>query len=212
VSAADVIAARIAGHLQPGDIVNLGIGIPTRVADFLDGTPPVYLHTENGLLGVGPTPTPGLENPALVNAAKAPVTTRPGAAFFSSAESFAMIRGHHVDVAVLGALQVDARGRIASWALPGQPILGVGGAMDLLVGAKRVIVAMTHLTRDDEPKLVAECTFPLTGDRPADLIVTEHATFAVRDGGLVLTEVVPGTTDAWIHTHTHSPFTTEVLT
>jgi len=176
------------------------------VADHLDPAHPVVLQTENGMLGVGPSPAEADVDPLLVNAGKLPVTERPGASYFSSSQSFAMIRGGHVDVAVLGALQIDARGRIANWSVPGQPILGVGGAMDLLVGARRVIVATTHRTKAGEPKLVPECAYPLTADRPADVVVTEHATFAVRDGGLVLVEVAPGTSREWVREHTAAPF------
>ena len=205
MSVARAIAARVAAHLRDGDTVNLGIGIPTLVADFIADRP-VVLHTENGMLGVGPTPAADAVDVNLVNAGKLPVSETPGAAYFSSSESFAMIRGGHVGVAVLGALQVDARGRVANWAVPGRPILGVGGAMDLLVGARRVIVATTHLTKAGEPKLVPECTLPLSADRPVDLVVTEHATFAVRDGGLLLTEVAPGSSPEWVRAHTAAPY------
>jgi len=205
VSVAAAIAARVAGHLRDGEVVNLGIGIPTLVADSLAGRP-LVLHTENGMLGVGPTPEGDGADVNLVNAGKLPVSETPGAAYFSSSESFAMIRGGHVDVAVLGALQVDARGRVANWAVPGRPILGVGGAMDLLVGARRVIIATTHVTKAGEPKIVAECTLPLTAERPVDLIVTEHATFAVGDDGLVLIEVAAGSSPAWIAEHTGAPY------
>jgi 3-oxoacid CoA-transferase B subunit len=205
VSVSRAIAARVAGHLRDGDVVNLGIGIPTLVADFIEDRP-VTLHTENGMLGVGPTPEAHAVDVNLVNAGKLPVSETPGAAYFSSSESFAMIRGGHVDVAVLGTLQVDARGRVANWAVPGKPILGVGGAMDLLVGAKRVIVATTHTTKAGEPKIVQECSLPLTAERAVDLIVTEHATFAVRDGGLVLVEVADGTTREWVAEHTGAAY------
>jgi 3-oxoacid CoA-transferase B subunit len=206
VSVNAAIARRVAGFLRPGDVVNLGIGIPTLVADHLPERSGIVLQTENGMLGVGPTPTGADIDPFLVNAGKLPVSELSGAAYFSSSASFGMIRGGHVDVAVLGALQVDGAGRIANWAIPGRPILGVGGAMDLLVGAKRVIVATTHLTRAGEPKIVERCTFPLTAERPVDLVVTEHATFAVADGRLTLTEVVDGTDVHWIRAHTGAPF------
>ena len=163
------IARRVAGHLGPGDVINLGIGLPTLVADYVPEGVKVFLHTENGMVGAGPTPEPEKVDPELINAGKLPVTEDVGAAYFSSSESFAMIRGGHVSVAVLGVLQVDKLGRIANWAISGKPILGVGGAMDLLVGAKTVIVATTHLTRKGEPKIVEESSFPLTGARPADL-------------------------------------------
>jgi 3-oxoacid CoA-transferase B subunit len=209
VSVAAAIAARAAAHLRDGEVINLGIGIPTLVADHLEGRP-VTLHTENGMLGVGPTPEGDAVDVNLVNAGKLPVSEAPGAAYFSSSESFAMIRGGHVGVAVLGALQVDARGRVANWAVPGKPILGVGGAMDLLVGARHVIVATTHVTKAGEPKLVQECTLPLTAERPVDLIVTEHATFAVRDGGLVLVEVAEGSSRDWVAEHTGASYREEV--
>jgi len=209
VSVSRAIAARVAAHLRDGDVVNLGIGIPTLVADFIEQRP-VTLHTENGMLGVGPTPEGDAVDVNLVNAGKLPVSETPGAAYFSSSESFAMIRGGHVDVAVLGTLQVDARGRVANWAVPGKPILGVGGAMDLLVGARRVIVATTHLTKAGEPKIVAECSLPLTAERAVDLIVTERATFAVRDGGLVLVELAEGTAREWVAEHTGAAYREEL--
>jgi 3-oxoacid CoA-transferase B subunit len=205
------IARRVAGHLRAGEVVNLGIGIPTLVADFLAPDAGVVLQTENGMLGVGPAPGEGEADPALVNAGKLPITALPGASYFSSSVSFGLIRGGHVTTSILGALQVDGRGRIANWALPGRPILGVGGAMDLLVGARRVIAATTHTTRDGEPKLVAECTLPLTAERPADLIVTEAATFAPADGGLALVEIAPGFDADWIAARTGAPYT-EALT
>ena len=202
---ARLIARRVVGHVRAGEIVNLGIGIPTLVADYLDDARGVVLQTENGMLGVGPTPTAGQEDPTLVNAGKLPVTELAGASYFSSSQSFAMIRGGHVDVAILGVLQVDAAGRIANWSMPGRPILGVGGAMDLLAGARRVLVTTTHLTRDGETKIVSRCTLPLSGERRVDLVVTERATFAVDDG-LVLTEVARGTTLEWVREHTGARF------
>lgn len=199
------IAARAVAHLPPGSVVNLGIGIPTFVADHLP-LDSVVLQTENGLLGVGPTPGPGEADPDLVHAGKQPVTARPGASYFASSASFGMIRGGHVDVAVLGALQVDGRGRIANWAVPGKPVLGVGGAMDLLVGARTVVVTTTHVTKDGAPKIVAEASHPLTAQRPVDVVVTEAATFAVRDGGLVLVELAEGVTLDWVRAHTDAPY------
>ena len=200
------IAQRVAAHLRDGEVVNLGIGIPTLVADHLPDGVDVVLQTENGMLGVGPTPAEGEIDPNLVNAGKLPVSELPGASYFASSASFGMIRGAHVDTAILGALQLDGSGRIANWSIPGKPILGVGGAMDLLVGARRVIAATTHLAKDGTPKIVAEASFPLTADRPVDLIVTEHATFVVRDGGLALVEVADGTTVDWLREHTGAPF------
>lgn len=202
------IAARVATYLQPGQTVNLGVGIPTLVADYLTDRQPIYVHSENGILGVGPTPLPDQTDPNLVNAGKLPISAVAGASFFSSATSFAMIRGGHLDVAILGALQVDANGRLANWALPGRPILGVGGAMDLLCGAATVIVATTHLTRDGSPKIVQTCQYPLTGERPVDLIVTERATFAVNERGLVLVECAPDTTYEWLSVNTGANFST----
>ena len=201
-----LIARRVAARLEPGEVVNLGIGIPTLVADVLEDERRVVLETENGLLGVGPAPPLDRVDPAIINAGKLPVTALPGAAYFSSSFSFALIRGGHIGTCVLGALQVDERGRIANWAVPGKPILGVGGAMDLLVGARRVIVATSHTAKDGSPKLVSECTFPVTADRPIDLIVTEAATFARRDGELVLTEIVEGYDAAWVAEHTAASY------
>ena len=201
------IARRVAAHLRDGEVVNLGIGIPTLVADFLDPGAGVVLQTENGMLGVGPAPGEGEEDPALVNAGKLPVTALPGAAYFSSSVSFGLIRGGHVTTSILGALQVDGRGGIANWALPGRPILGVGGAMDLLVGARRVIAATTHTTKDGEPKLVAECALPLTAERPADLVITEAATFEIHDGALALVEIAPGFDAGWVAAHTGASYT-----
>lgn len=195
------IAARAVRHIPPNVIVNLGIGIPTIVADHLP-TEFVTLQTENGLLGVGPTPGPGEIDPDLVHAGKQPVTARPGASYFASSASFGMIRGGHVDVAVLGALQIDAHGRIANWAVPGKPVLGVGGAMDLLVGARKVLVTTTHTTKDGAPKIVHEASYPLTAERSVDVVVTEAATFQVRDAQLVLVEVADGVSLDWVREHT----------
>lgn len=201
------IARRIAKELASGDLVNLGIGIPTLVADFIsENNVKVFLQTENGLLGVGPSPLPGTEDPNIVNAGKLPVTEEIGASYFSSADSFAMIRGGHIDVAILGILQVDRFGRIANWAVPGRNILGVGGAMDLLVGAKKIIVAATHLTKDGKPKIVGDCTYPLSGSRKVDLVFTDYATFSVDDDGLVLEEIMPGITLEQVRFATEAPF------
>ncbi len=189
----ELIARRAARLLEPGWVVNLGIGIPTLVSRYLDPDR-IHLHTENGLLGVGPPPEPARVDVELIDAGKRPISQRPGASFFDSAASFSMIRGGHVDAAVLGALQVDERGRVANWAVPGEPVLGVGGAMDLLCGVRTVIVVMTHTTREGEAKLVPACTLPITALRPADWVVTERATFRVADGELVLVELAPGVT------------------
>lgn len=200
------IARRVAGHLRPGEIVNLGIGIPTLVADLLTPADEVHLETENGLLGVGPAPAADAVDPNIVNAGKLPVTALPGSSYFSSSTSFGLIRGGHVTTAVLGTVQVDQRGRVANWALPGKPILGVGGAMDLLIGARRVIVATTHTAKGGAAKIVRECTAPLSADRPVDLIVTEAATFEVDADGLVLVEVAPGFGTDWVAEHTDAAY------
>jgi 3-oxoacid CoA-transferase B subunit len=184
------IAARAAKELHAGDVVNLGIGIPNLIPGFLGPDTDVFLHTENGLLGVGPRPDPNEIDPDLIDAAKLPVTALPGAAYFDSADSFAMIRGGHVDVAVLGALQVSARGDIANWAVPGRDVLGVGGAMDLVVGARTVIVTMTATSSNGEPKLVPDCTLPLTAREAADVVVTELAVFRLHEGALTLAELL----------------------
>jgi 3-oxoacid CoA-transferase B subunit len=200
-----VIAARVATHLSPGEVVNLGIGIPTLVAEYL-ATGEVDLETENGVLGVGPAPAPEDVDLNLTNAGKSPITVLAGASYFSSSTSFGLIRGGHVNTAVLGTLQVDQRGRMANWSVPNKPILGVGGAMDLLVGAHRVVVATTHTTRAGQPKIVAECTYPITADRQVDLIVTEAATFAFTTSGLTLIEVAGGFSTDWVRDHTDASF------
>ncbi len=190
----DYIAKRAAKELKEGDVVNLGIGIPTRVVDFLSDETTVHLHSENGVLGVGPSPSEDEVDADLVNAGKLPITVKKGAAYFDSAASFSMIRGGHIDVSILGVLQVDERGKIANWAIPGENILGVGGAMDLLEGSKRVIVTMQHLTRNGEIKIVKELAYPQTSERRVDVIITEMAVFEVKDRGLVLREVAAGYT------------------
>lgn len=201
----ELIARRAARLLEPGWVVNLGIGIPTLVSKYLDADA-VFLHTENGLLGVGPPPAPGEADPNLIDASKRPITQRAGASFFDSAASFAMIRGGHLDAAVLGALQVDERGRIANWAVPGEPVLGVGGAMDLLSGARCVIAVMTHSTKDGRSKLLRECTLPPSSLRPASWVVTELATFRVEAGELVLQECAPGVTAEQVRARTEARF------
>jgi 3-oxoacid CoA-transferase B subunit len=199
------IACRAAALLQPGWTVNLGIGIPTLVTQFVDPDA-ICFQTENGLLGVGAPPEKDQVDPNLVDAGKRPVTERPGAVFFDSAHSFAMIRGGHVDAVVLGALQVDERGRVANWAIPGEPILGVGGAMDLMSGARSVIIVMAHTAKDGSPKVVRDCSLPLTSLRPADWVVTELCTFRVEAGGLVLTALAPGITEEQIRSRTQARF------
>ncbi len=204
------IAARAALELRPGEIVNLGIGIPNLIPTFLDDEAGVFLHTENGLLGVGPRPGDDELDADLIDAAKRPVTALPGASYFDSAESFAMIRGGHVDVAVLGALQVSSAGDIANWAVPGKDVLGVGGAMDLVVGAGRVLVTMTATSSGGEPKVVAECTYPLTARAAADVVITEHSVFRLRDGALVLTELLGGASVDDVRSVTAAPFTVDL--
>ena len=199
------IAARAAQELRPGEIVNLGIGIPNLIPGLLGDTD-VVLHTENGLLGVGPRPGEDELDPDLIDAAKHPVTALRGAAYFDSAQSFAMIRGGHVDVAVLGALQVSISGDIANWAVPGKDVLGVGGAMDLVVGARRVIVTMTATSSTGEPKVVSECTYPLTARAAADVVVTELSVFRLRNGALVLTELLGDATVERVQAATGAPF------
>jgi 3-oxoacid CoA-transferase len=200
------IAERAARELHPGEVVNLGIGIPNLIPGFLDPESDVVLHTENGLLGVGPRPSGDEIDPDLIDAAKLPITALPGAAYFDSAQSFAMIRGGHIHVAVLGALQVSISGDIANWAMPGKDVLGVGGAMDLVVGARRVIVTMTATSSAGEPKVVSECTYPLTARGAADVVVTELSVFRLRDGALVLTELLGDATIEDVHAVTGAPF------
>ncbi|MBN1993772.1 MAG: 3-oxoacid CoA-transferase subunit B [Anaerolineae bacterium] len=186
------MAQRAFAELKRGDVVNLGIGIPTLVADFISPQDGIILHTENGMLGVGPTPESGGAMEYPVNAGKQPVTALPGASYFDSAASFAMIRGGHIDVAIMGALQVDQMANLANWAVPGKPLLGVGGAMDLASGAKRLIITMTHTSRQNEPKIVPQVTLPLTAVGAVDLIITELAVFEFIEGQLTLIELMPG--------------------
>jgi 3-oxoacid CoA-transferase len=186
------MAQRALLELQRGDIVNLGIGIPTLVADLITPEHGIILHTENGMLGVGPSPEDGgaLEYP--VNAGKIPVTALPGASYFDSADSFAMIRGRHVDVAIMGGLEVDEAANLANWAVPGKPLLGVGGAMDLASGAKKLIITMTHTNPDGSSKILPSCVLPITARGAVDLIITDMAVFEFVNGELVLTELMPG--------------------
>ena len=200
------IAERAARELEAGEVVNLGIGIPNLIPGFLAVDAGVVLHTENGLLGVGPRPNGNDLDPDLIDAAKQPITALPGAAYFDSAQSFAMIRGGHVDVAVLGALEVSARGDIANWAVPGKDVLGVGGAMDLVVGARRVIVTMTATSSSGRPKVVPECTYRLTAAQAADVVITELSVFRVVDGELRLAELLDGATVEDVAAVTSAPY------
>jgi len=203
----DLLAKRAAKELRDGYYVNLGIGIPTLVANYIPEGIHVTLQSENGLLGIGPFPQPGEEDPDLVNAGKQTITTRPGSAFFSSADSFAQIRGGHIDLAILGAFEVTDSGDIANWMIPGKMIKGPGGAMDLVAGVKRVVAVMEHTSKDGSPKILKKCTLPITGLGVVNLIITDLCVFEVKKGGgLVLIELNPGVTEDDVRARTGAPF------
>lgn len=200
------IARRALAELRPGDIVNLGVGIPTLIADLITPGHGVILHTENGMLGVGPSPDTGGALDYPVNAGKVPVTALPGSSYFDSSDSFALIRGGHVDVAIMGGLQVDEKANLSNWAAPGRPLLGVGGAMDLAQGAKRLIITMTHRHKDGSPKIVPRCDLPLTALGAVDTVITELAVFEFVAGELTLVEIMPGTSLEEVRAHTGANF------
>lgn len=202
----DEMAARAARELRDGDYVNLGIGIPTLVANQIPAGIDVILQSENGMLGMGPFPYDDEVDPDLVNAGKQTISLLPTSSFFSSADSFAMIRGGHIDLTILGAMEVSARGDIANWTIPGAMVKGVGGAMDLVAGVKRVIVVMDHVSKHGKPKVLENCTLPLTGARCVDLVITDRCVMQCGEEGLTLVELAPGVTRDEVRACTGAPF------
>ncbi len=203
----DQLAQRAAQELRDGFYVNLGIGIPTLVANFIPEGMDVVLQSENGMLGMGPFPYEGEADPDLINAGKQTITEIPGTSYFSSADSFAMIRGGHIDLSILGAMEVSERGDLANWMIPGKMVKGMGGAMDLVAGVKRVVVVMEHTNKAGESKILKECSLPLTGKEVVDLIITDLCVFEIGPEGMTLIELAPGVTEEEIRSKTEASFT-----